>query len=120
MLSFMDIGTPSSRDMYSPPAIRLSVAAAAALPYVLSHVLAHAGACAHACILGALVCISPIAHAAPSRVCSLAAASAHAAAYTRAIALRPCVIETRHIALLALQLLTYVINRSMCVYDICQ
>lgn len=97
----------------APVAVPLPVAAAAALAH------AHILACVHSLICG-LACIRHCAHAATCRVGSLAAASAHTAPCAGTIALRPCVIETRHVILLMLPLLTYVINRSMDVYDICQ
>ena len=97
----------------APVAMSLPVAAAAALAH------AHILACIHSLICG-LTCVRHCAHAATCRVGSLAAASAHTAPCARTIALRPCVIETRHVTLLILLLLTYVINRGMCVYDICQ
>lgn len=97
----------------APVVVPLPVAAAAALAH------AHVLACVHSLICG-LACIRHCAHAAPCRVGSLAAASAHTAPCAGSIALRPCVIETRHVILLMLPLLTYVINRSMDVYDICQ
>lgn len=97
----------------APVVVPLPVAAAAALAH------AHVLACVHSLICG-LARIRHCAHAATCRVGSLAAASAHTAPCAGTIALRPCVIETRHVILLMLPLLTYVINRSMSVYDICQ
>jgi len=97
----------------APVVVPLPVAAAAALAH------AHILACVHSLICD-LARIRHCAHAAPCRVGSLAAASAHTAPCAGTIALRPCVIETRHVILLMLPLLTYVINRSMDVYDICQ
>lgn len=97
----------------APVVVPLPVAAAAALAH------AHVLACVLSLICG-LACIRHCAHAATCRVGSLAAASAHTAPCAGTIALRPCVIETRHVILLMLPLLTYVINRSMDVYDICQ
>lgn len=101
----------------APVAVPLPVAAAAALAH--THALPHVLVCPHFLICG-LACIRHCAHAATCRVGSLAAASAHTAPCAGTITLRPCVIETRHVILLRLPLLTYVINRSMNVYDICQ